>query len=278
MAVERVVERYATAADFLADAKPFLLAAEADNNLLLSIAELLTTDDHPFRDPLYLATVKERGHVVGCAICAPPDGLELGVPPDGVPTHLVDSVAATHPTLGSVSGSRDASLEFAREWTRVRGGSSKIRYRWQLFRLETAPIPPRPVQGRLRCARQDDWPLLASWAPRYAADVNAPVDVVAFFRRMLRRQTLYVWDHDGPRCVVAESGITQSGARIAAVYTPDEFRARGYASNAVAAVSERALARGSKFCVLFAEHVPGRLYRSIGYLPVREHCLIDLGA
>ena len=274
MTAQRTVERYRTAAEFLADAEPWLAAAEADNNLLLSVAQLLTTDDHPFREPLYFATVKDDGRVAGCAICAPPDGLEVGTLPAGAAALLVDGVAALHPNLVSVSGARSSAIEFANAWTRACGGGWSIRHRWHLFRLESLIRPP-PAAGRQRCARAEDWPLLASWAPRYAEAVSSSVDVTAFFARMLRRMALYVWDDDGPKCAVAESGVTANGRRIAAVYTPDEFRNRGYASNAVAAVSELGFARGSKFCVLFAERAPGRLYRRLGYVPVREHCLID---
>ena len=76
---------------------------------------------------------------------------------------------------------------------------------------------------------------------------------------------------------VTMSGNTPNGVQISSVYTPPEFRGNGYASNAVAAASRGALAAGAAFCVLFADPEPAqpaRIYRSIGYRPIREHLVI----
>ena len=133
--------------------------------------------------------------------------------------------------------------------------------------------------GRLRLAESSDWPELRGWAAGYTRETNAPVDVAGFLEQRLRRRQLYVWDHDGPKSFVAISGSTQNARRISAVYTPEAFRGRGYASNAVAAASRHALVSGAKFCVLFAEpepSQPARIYRAIGYRPIRDHLVIDL--
>ena len=66
---------------------------------------------------------------------------------------------------------------------------------------------------------------------------------------------------------------------MSAVYTPPRDRCRGYASNGVAAASRRALEAGAAFCVLFAEREPAqlsRIYRGIGYRPIRDHLMIEL--
>jgi uncharacterized protein len=113
----------------------------------------------------------------------------------------------------------------------------------------------------------------------YGAAINAVVDVIGFFQRRLSRRELHVWDHDGPKSVVSVSGNTPRGVRLSAVYTPEPFRGRGYASNAVARVSQNALDAGAEFCVLFAEPepaAPARTYRGVGYRPIRSHLIVDL--
>jgi uncharacterized protein len=148
-----------------------------------------------------------------------------------------------------------------------------------LFCLERV-TPPRKARGRLRLAERSDWPELSEWAPNYGREQNTTVDVTTLFDRLLVRRGLHVWDDDGARCVVAVSGHTQNGARISAVYTPPAFRNRGYASNAVAAASQAALDGGAKFCVLAADREPAgpaRLYRRLGYKPLRDHFAIELG-
>ena len=61
--------------------------------------------------------------------------------------------------------------------------------------------------------------------------------------------------------------------RINRVYTPPEFRGRGYASNLVASLSRHLLDSGRKFCFLFTElanPTSNKIYQQIGYHPVSD--------
>ncbi len=243
---------------------------------MLSVAQLLTTADHPFREPLYLASIAERDELVGCAVAAPPDGIELTELPEGAAAELVPSVARLRRDLPWVGGVRRAALEFALAWVRAVGGGWQVRHEWMELRLDEV-IAPRPARGRLRPAEIADWSLLRAWAPGYAADTNTPVDITGFLERRLRRGELHVWDHDGPKSFVTISGNTPNAVQISSVYTPREYRGKGYASNAVAAASRGALESGASFCVLFADPEPAqpaRIYRSLGFRPIRDHAVI----
>jgi GNAT superfamily N-acetyltransferase len=272
------VRLYRDAAEYLAEVEPWLVQKEDHHNPIVSVAKSLVSGQHPFHDPIYLAAVKDGDAIIGCAVAAAPDGLELTEMSASIAASLVASVGAMRADLPVVGGPQLAALEFARAWTQQHGGAWQIRYNWMLFRIDTVQ-QPRTVPGGLRAAEESDWPLLSAWAPAYTRETNAYVDVTGFFQRRLRRRELYVWDHDGPKSVVSVSGNTPRGVRLSAVYTPDSFRGRGYASNAVAAVSRKALATGADFCVLFADREPSqpaRIYRAIGYRPIRDHLVIDL--
>jgi hypothetical protein len=278
MAPPLTVERFTSATAFLDAVEPWLLDNEVDANVVYSVARLLASGDHPFGQPVYYAAVKSAARIVGCALRPPPDTLCLSGLPAGGASRLVDGVAALYRELDGVSGPENTALEFARAWTRVRGGRWQARHRWTLFHLDHVR-EPSPAPGRLRLAEQRDWPVLRRWAPRYARDVNTRVDVDRFFDQMFRRGCLYVWEDTGPKCVVAVSGVTPNARRISAVYTPDEFRSRGYAANAVASACREALHDGSAFCVLFADREPSppsRIYRRIGFEPLDDHLVIDL--
>jgi len=272
------VRRYENVAEFLAAAEDWLLAKESENNVVLTIAQVLATDDHPFHEPVYLASVEERGRLIGCAVAAAPDGLEVTELPSGVAPLLVAPLARLRPELPWVGGSRRVAVEFATAWVRDVGGRSQIKHDWQLFLVDDV-VAPRPAPGRLRLAEDRDWPELRTWGPGYARATYTPVDATAFLQRRFRRRELYVWDDGGLKSIVATSSNTRNVVRISAVYTPEEFRGRGYASNAVAAVTRDALAQGAQFCVLFADPEPApaaRIYRSLGYRPISDHVLIAL--
>jgi hypothetical protein len=121
--------------------------------------------------------------------------------------------------------------------------------------------------------------LISEWAPLYVHDTGVQGSVVPFLERRLRTRSLYVWDHAGPKCMVSISGHTPNGLRVSGVYTPDAQRNRGYASNAVATVSQRALDEGRSHCVLFGEshHTATlRVYQNVGYKLLHETIVIEL--
>ena|SRR5687767_8705229 len=66
----------------------------------------------------------------------------------------------------------------------------------------------------------------------------------------------------------AENCVMLHGVRIGMVYTPPEFRGRGYASNYVATLTRRLLDSGRRFCFLFADlsnPTFNKIYQSVGY-------------
>lgn len=275
------VEVHENAVAFLDAAGPLLLTHEAENNVVLASASLITSGDHPFSEPYFFATLSDGGCVVGAAVRTPPDSLFLTAMPDGAAARLAEVVAGQHPALPSVTGPAGPAHEFAEAWCRLHGGTATLRHHWHLYVIETLARPARRAPGRLRAADEGDLECLREWGPRYAYEVNAPADVTAFLERMLRRGTLYVWDDGGARCLVAMSGRTPNGMRVAAVYTPDEHRNRGYATAAVAEITETMLARGFRFCMLVAEtqdEAPNRIYRRLGFEAVAERIMLELGA
>lgn len=278
MVTRYAVRLFANAAEFLARTGSWLQSREDENSIVLSVATALTSGDSPFREPLYFASIEEAGRLLGCAIAATPDGLELTDLPADVAPLLVASAVRLRPELPWVAGPRRASLDFAKAWASELGGTWKLSEEWIEFRLDEI-VAPRSVPGRLRLAEPSDWPELRAWARDYGDAAAGTIDVTGFFELRLRRRELHVWDHDGPKCCVAISGRTPHSLRVSAVYTPRPLRGRGYASNTVAAASRHALASGAKFCVVFAHREPSqpaRIYRSVGYRPVRDHLLIAL--
>jgi GNAT superfamily N-acetyltransferase len=272
------VERYESAARFLEEAGPWLAAHELRNNLVLSLAHLLASGEHPFREPIYLAAVKHAGSIVGCAVRPPPDHLDLTALPRGATAFVAASAAEHCPDLSSIGGPPEPAREFAQAWVERRGGAWRELHRWQWLVLR-AVMPPRPVPGALRLAEPAEWPLIDAWGQHFARENSGVGSVRAFLERRLRTQSLYVWDHGGPKCMTSVSGLTPRGARLSGVFTPPEHRGRGYASNTVAAVAQQTLATGREHCVLFAESTHTntlRVYRRLGYEPMHETVVIEL--
>jgi predicted GNAT family acetyltransferase len=101
-----------------------------------------------------------------------------------------------------------------------------------------------------------------------------PGDFAEAADRWLKRaaRVPHLWEHGGKAVAFAGvAGPTPSGIRIGPVYTPPEHRGHGYASNLVAAASQRQLDAGRRFCFLFtnlANPTSNRIYQLLGYVPV----------
>jgi predicted GNAT family acetyltransferase len=66
---------------------------------------------------------------------------------------------------------------------------------------------------------------------------------------------------------------TLTGISIGSVYTPPEWRGKGYASACVAALSQLCLDSGYRFCMLFTDlsnPTSNKIYQQIGYRPIGE--------
>src|SRR3954468_6653803 len=75
------VRRFHDPTAFLERAGSWLLQAEAENNLLLGIAQQIAAGTLLSQKPVYLATVEQAGDVVGCAFRTPPYKLGLTTMP-----------------------------------------------------------------------------------------------------------------------------------------------------------------------------------------------------
>jgi ribosomal protein S18 acetylase RimI-like enzyme len=259
------VQRHSDAGSFLAHAERWLSRREAEHNIILSVAYLLADGERLFNAPSYFGVVETEDGVVGCALCPPPDGLYLTPMPLAAVPAVVEQLRITHPRIPEVIGPEDVAEEFARLW---RPGQWSLHCRMWRYSLERLNAPKRAAPGRLRPGDSGDLAIIDEWANAYGREMATKVDVGSFFRRMVERGSLYLWDDGGPRCVVTASGLTKNGARISSVYTPPQFRGNGYAENAVAGVTGRILESGRRFCVITADvddPAPNTIYRRLGF-------------
>jgi GNAT superfamily N-acetyltransferase len=272
------VERHADAERFLEAAQDWLLEAEVENNLVLGIA-LNRRGLQPTDPPPYWATVRGTNGIVGCACRTPPHQLVVSrVPAAGIAA-LVADVRGIYPSLKGVSGPIADAEAFALAWIARHGGTWKTRFRMRLHELTrvsfAGPVPP----GSLRKATEADLPLAREWVDAFVRDVGLPVAVPDMAQRMIGRERLFFWvDAEHECAMVASSRETRSGCAINMVYTPPQFRRSGYATAAVAALSDALLKGGRRFCCLYtdlANPTSNSIYAKIGYRPIRDDLEID---
>jgi len=259
---------YKDAEHFLSRCKGWLLERSDIHNIMYSSAILIARESPVFTGPYWFAAIEDDdGNIVACGNHNLPNGLCLSETPENmleaVCRSFVDAVGVPH---------RITAPQITANWLAERfSDTSKVgrpfQVRWHTYRLDNVVWPVKDVPGQLRKGRMDEVDLVAEWGRAFGEEDPAPVDVSDFMRQKLSDGDLFVWDNIGAKTLLTLSGRTGKGIRISGVYTPPEFRGRGYASAAVAALSHAELSNGREFVVLnVADGNPAaRLYQRLGF-------------
>jgi hypothetical protein len=271
--------RHPDARTFLDRAETWLLRSEERNGLLLGVAHQVLGGGHRYRQPIYWATVEEStdtdtdGTVVGCVFRTPPHQVGTTALPEASVEPLVISLRETYLALPGVAGPEHTATAFATAWTGRFGGRWQIEQRQRLHSLTAVTFPAAPAPGMLRLALAPDVPVARAWMAGFIRDTRARHLSADTAERLIEEQRLLFWVDGEPRCMVGAVRETPNTTGVAAVYTPPPFRGRGYASTAVAALSQRLLDSGRRSCFLYsdlANATSTALYRRIGYAPVAD--------
>ena len=267
-----VVERYADVNAFAERATPWLLEAEAENNLLLSIVEHIRANRPGYSNP-YFAVVSHNGAVAGCAFRTPPYKLGLTRMPSEAVTAVVNDVLEVYDHLPAVLGPAAPARIFAEAWALGTGRSVRQGMRSRIYSLSAVQPLQHPVPGALRHATRADLALVMSWLDAFSRETHSGAPSGrTFAENHISSRSFFLWEDEGEaRASAVYAGRTPNGVRIGFVYTPPEFRGRGYASACVAEASRRALESGYRFCCLYADldnPTSNSIYQRIGYQPV----------
>lgn len=265
--------------EFLTRAEPWLLRAEVENNIVLSVASAIITSPDRFKRPIFLATVEGDGAVVGCAFRTPPFKVGLTTMPREAVPLVVGAVGTVYPSIPGVIGPEPLAIGFAEQWTARMAGSFAVERRQRLYVLEEVVAPSRRARGAARSATTSDVDLVTEWAGAFVQEIGgSPEPPGALAKRLVEPGDACLWEDGEPVSIAACAGRTPNGARVSLVYTPPELRGKGYATTLVADVTRRLLGQGNRYCFLYtdlANPTSNWIYQEVGYRPV--HDVVELG-
>ena len=270
------VDRYADARAFLDAAQPWLVDAEVENSVMLTIASSLAEGTRTLKEPPYFAAAVDGNEIDGCACRTPPHPILIT---NGTPRGLAALAADAFDAYGrlpGVNGPCAAAAAFVEAWLARAGGRATLSMRQRLHKIERVNDDLPATRGSLRAVDLSERDVAIQWAVAFLREAvpNQPNEAEENVARHVKAGTLYFWDDGGPVTMCASVG-GGTCARINLVYTPPDLRRRGYATAAVAALTRRLLDHGSTYCCLYtdlANPTSNSVYRRIGYRPV---CDID---
>jgi predicted GNAT family acetyltransferase len=269
------VTRYESAQAFLNAAEPVLMMAEAENNLLLGVAQGIARNPSAAPAP-YLATVASAAGLVACAVHIAPFKMVITRANREPIAALAKDVFEAVPDLQGVTGPSRSADDFALAWRRLSGVEPTLGMRLRIHETRrVVDADMRVPSGCFRQATAEDQDRLTAWTDVFIAEARIPdpIDSARIVADSIARGRLHVWDDGGPVSMAAWTGKTPNGVRINFVYTPRELRGKGYGTACVKALTRQQLERGNAFCWLYTDvssAASPNIFKRIGYWPVSD--------
>jgi predicted GNAT family acetyltransferase len=251
---------------FVARHKPALERDEVRHNVLLTILNRLEADEQPNARRW---TLGEPG---ACAAQTPPYAIVLGHL-TAAQCHALAEETCTIEYPGVVGPGLTA------RWFVERAAGLGITFGEPVpEQIHALCDPPRypGVPGQARAVGPDDAPLLYDWTiafMREAVPHDPPPGREQIAKAAAEGRHMF-WIVDGAAVSMAAiARRLRNTAAISHVYTPPEWRGRGYAGSVTAAVVEKILAEGRSTACLYTDlrnPYSNRCYARIGFQPVCE--------
>jgi predicted GNAT family acetyltransferase len=195
---------------------------------------------------------------------------------------IADQLHAGGVAIPGINSSAEVARKFALKWSALSGCSFRVQMAQRIYQLSRVRGEARAA-GRLREPDQSDDALLREWRAAFSMEAEgmdrdeAEKDAALPLRKS---RHLLLWEVEGSAVSMAGySGRTPNGIRVAWVYTPPHNRGKGFAGACVAALSQKLLDDGYKFCFLYtdlANPVSNHVYQKMGYEAVVDATVYSL--
>ena len=266
--------RFEDANHFYQQVRDSLLHKESLHNLLLGISNNLISYPEKSKIKPYLATVEEDGNIISVAMMTLPYNLVLSeIKNLAAIDIIIQDLKQRYEYLTNINAPVVESKVFAEKWSLLTGKSYQLRA-LRIFKLENVELSLKS-KGNFRLATVNDKELLKSWHDAFNLEALGKIesDSKSWVETILQKKTAYLWENQIPVSIACSTRSTPNGAGINMVYTPPEYRKKGYASACVAALSQTLLDKGYKFCFLFTDlsnPTSNKIYQEIGYKPLAD--------
>lgn len=238
------------AENFLEIARNILEEDEINANLILGICNNLIKNKHHYgdEDPFYSIVYNDNNIIQLLGLMTLPHKLniyEYKKSNDSAIDMFTKNVHLKYTKINGVSGEINIAGAFAKEWVELKSCQCEVDMELRLFKLTKVNPYNRP-DGIFRKAIYEDVEILTEFMRQFSKDINEPEDDIVKIRKncenIIKNEELYVWERDKEIVSMAKKARpTKNGMAINHVYTPIEFRKKGYATACVSELSQNIL-------------------------------------
>ncbi len=267
--------------DFNNIAFPFLLAREAENNLLLSILNSLKENIHDNgKEMPLLFTLTDHDEVKLIALRTPPHDIVISYVDDLNSIEvLVEELLKRNENLPGVLSFKKAADKFAELWCEKNSLKPHLLRKERIYKLVEVSKDTIGAK-KFSVASKTHQTIVLKWTEEMLKEALVDVTEEDLERTInqLRKEfeenkskIFLLFDNNEPVSMVRKAGKTPNGNFVNLVYTPPSLRRKGYATECVAKLSKQLLEEGNKYCFLFTDlsnPTSNSIYQKIGYKPV----------
>lgn len=272
-----LIKRYSDISEFNTIVKDYLLKNEEFNILSLGIVSICLQEEYNSKH-IFIAMQDENEEVVFVMIQTINKMVLTGDIEyiDEAINYLEENDIKLEAILGRV----ELIDEFAHRYSKINNLEQKTEMNQRIYRLDKIS-EVRKQNGKLRLGDSKDINTLIHWVEDCANCTGDKISIdiaKQYASELIQNKRLYVWEDDGVVVsMVAKSMKSDNGIVVNWVYTPPEYRRKGYATTCVAEFSNKLLEE-YQFCALYtdlANPISNSIYIRIGYNPVGDSKVIS---
>jgi len=281
------VELIDSAKEFIAATTAFRAADPLRTNVIGSVSLAVSTDRTSYDDYRWWIVRNDDGDVVGVAMRTSPFNMVVAPMPADAARALGEQVGRFDDELPGVSGPKDLMNALLEGYVESKSpGSTRVPHQERLdllYELEDLITPD--VEGVGRPARAEEVEALSTMLVEFAHEVALPSLSADDARESVKKSvdvgSLFCWElADDIVAIAGHAPLVTTDStvigRIGPVFTPKEFRRRGFGAAVTAHVSHHLLERGARVMLFTdaANPTSNAIYQEIGYRLVDELVLL----
>ena len=262
---------YSDSAAFSEKVAPLLYRNEDIHSLFLGI--LGQIEGNRYED-YFLAIGERTDEVVAACLMTPPHALQLVVfqHVPGIEKEIADQLQNLGMEINGVVGEQKTCHLFSEAWTSKSGERVKVLMDQGLYRIDAVNKGLEKSEGSWRVASKKEAEVLEEWYRLFEEETGIGLSTKAEAAHkiddFLERKEVYIWEVDGiPVSCMKKSRPSKNGITVSFVFTPKQYRGRGYARTLVAEVTDELLMEFD-FVILYTDlnnATANKIYREIGY-------------
>ncbi|QDQ06994.1 GNAT family N-acetyltransferase [Bacillus sp. BD59S] len=269
---------YEEIVNFKEEVTSFLEKNEQENNLILGVLQMV-------RQPIFMGIAKQ-GEEIAVVFLQTEEKKQIIVATSEISgvaiKELATELTKIYPDIPGLIGNKKVVQKLAEEIAVLENKKANVVMEQGIYELKQVKKKWNG-DGAFREINSDEIPLIEKWIYQFCKDVNLPTtkeEAKQTAQTLIINHRLFGLEVDGKLVsVAAKTRPTKNNITVNFVYTHKEGRKKGYASNCVAALSQRMLDEGYNTTTLYtdlANPTSNKIYQEIGYEQIAESVLIFL--